>query len=96
MKVNNLSKEKVTETLPINSDSSYEETYTMRVVGGGISTSVSKRVVERQAKEHGITFVEFIRDYEVVVLYDSFKDKSDKPIAFVGNFRKKKNKEEKQ
>ena len=79
------------ETLPINSNSAYEETYRMRIQGGGISTSISKKVVERKARELGITVTEFIRDYEVVVLYDSFKDKSDKPIAFVGNFRKKDN-----
>lgn len=84
---------KKVEILPIDSNSSYEETYKMRVIGGGISTSVSKRVVERKAKELGITVIEFIRDYEVVVLYDSFKDKEERPIAFVGNFRKKQLKE---
>jgi len=52
----------------------YEDTYTLRVVGGGISTSIPKKVVERKARELGISVEEFIRDYEVQILYDDFKE----------------------
>lgn len=52
----------------------YEEFYTLRVVGGGISTSIPKTVIERKAKEAGITVEEFINQYGVVMLYDNFTE----------------------
>lgn len=50
----------------------YEDTYTLRVVGGGISTSIPKKVVERKARELGISVEEFIREYEVQMFYNDF------------------------
>ena len=74
----------MTET---NKDDTITESYTMRVQGGGISTSVSKKVVEEQAKKLKITVEDFLENYVVVIRYET--------VAFVGNFRKKQSKEEK-
>ena len=74
----------LTET---NKDDTITESYTMRVQGGGISTSVSKKVVEEQAKKLKITVEDFLENYVVVIRYET--------VAFVGNFRKKQSKEEK-
>jgi DMSO/TMAO reductase YedYZ molybdopterin-dependent catalytic subunit len=57
----------------INLRETYENAYTMRCVGGGISTSIPKKIVERKAKELGISVQEFIKDYEIVMMYNSFK-----------------------
>ena len=74
----------LTET---NKDDTITESYTMRVQGGGISTSVSKKVVEEQAKKLKITVEDFLENYVVVIRYET--------VEFVGNFRKKQSKEEK-
>ncbi len=58
----------------IENNSAYEETYSMRMVGGGISTSVPKIVVKRKAKELGIPIEEFIQNYKVKALFDDFKN----------------------
>lgn len=67
----------------------YADTYTMRKVGGSITTTVPKKVVERKAKELGISVEELIENYVVTMLYNSFKDID---CAFI--FEKKENKKD--
>ena len=61
------------ETEKIEKGQVYEETYTMRIVGGGISTSIPKIVVEKKARELGIPVKRFIEEYEVVAIFNDFK-----------------------
>lgn len=58
----------------INLRKSYERTYTMRSVGGGISTSIPKQIVERKAKEEGISPEEFIESFRVVIFFDDYEE----------------------
>jgi len=50
----------------------YQETYTIRTVGRGISTSIPKAVVERKARELGIPVEKFLKEYAVEVYFDEF------------------------
>lgn len=52
----------------------YEDTYTMRQIGGGFSISIPKRVVERKAREHGYgdDVDSFMGDFRVKAMYDNF------------------------
>lgn len=52
----------------------YQDTYTLRAVGGGYSTSVPKRIVERKARELKVSVEDFIKNYEVVMMYNEFDD----------------------
>ena len=52
----------------------YTKTYRMQVAGFGetIRTSVPKEVVEREAKRHDLTILEFIEKFRIVWLYNGF------------------------
>ena len=56
----------------IDEINAYEKTYTIRAIGGGFSVSVPKEVVERKAKENGISVEEFKEKFAVKMLYDDF------------------------
>jgi len=58
----------------IDEVSAYEKTYTIRAIGGGFSVSVPKEVVERKAKENGISVEEFKEKFAVKMLYDDFSN----------------------
>ncbi len=58
----------------INTDKAYEETYSIRAIGGGFSVSVPKKVVERKAKENGMSVENFKEKFAVKMFYDDFKD----------------------
>lgn len=77
----------VISTEGIDLNDAYEYPYTMRVVGGSVGTCIPKNLVERKARQLGITVEEFIKDYEVVMMCNSFKKVDG---AFI--FRKKKEK----
>lgn len=52
----------------------YENMYTMREIGGGISVSVPKKVVERKANELDLSIKKFTEKYRVKAMYDNFKN----------------------
>jgi len=56
----------------IDEINAYEKTYTIRAIGGGFSVSVPKEVVERKAKENGISVKKFKDRFAVKMLYDDF------------------------
>lgn len=60
----------------------YQDAYTLRVVGGGYSTSVPKRVVERKARELKISVEKFVETYEVIMMYDEFGGDIDGVFKF--------------
>ncbi len=51
---------------------SYQKRYRMRPIGGGITVSVPKALVDRKARELGMTVKEFIRKYCVVMMFNDF------------------------
>lgn len=51
---------------------SYQKRYRLRPIGRGISISIPKELVERKARELGITIEELIEKYGVVMMYDNF------------------------
>lgn len=57
----------------IDEDKTYEDTYTIRSIGGGFSTSVPKKVIERKAKEKGMSPDDFAENHRVKMFYDDFK-----------------------
>lgn len=61
---------------------SYDETYTMRTVGGGISTSIPKKIVKRKARSLGISIEDFVEKYRVQMFFDDF-DSVDGAFKFV-------------
>jgi len=62
----------------IDLKSSYHEKYTVREVGGGVSTSIPKQIVERKMRELGLNpdseedFKEFREKYCVLMIFDDF------------------------
>lgn len=68
----------------IDTVKAFEETYTLRIVGGGASTSIPKTLIEQKAKELKLTFDEFVEQYSVKMLYGSFEG-IDGAFKFVKN-----------
>ncbi len=58
----------------IDTEKSYESTYTIRAIGGGFSVSVPKKVVERKAKEKNLSVKKFREKYAVKIFYDDFSE----------------------
>ncbi len=58
----------------ISKNKTYEKTYKMRQVGGGIRMSIPKPVVKRKAKELGISIEEFLEKYRIIALFDDFQE----------------------
>ena len=51
----------------------YRKEYRMRLVGRkGIETTIPKEVIERAARQHGLTIEEFAKQFRVVHFYNDF------------------------
>ncbi len=60
---------------------SYQKRYRMRSIGGAITTSVPMIIVNRKARELGITVEEFIKEYCVVMMFNDFGN-ADAALVF--------------
>lgn len=67
--------------MKIDPKKAYHKHYRLRPIGRGISVSLPKELVERKAREIGISVEELIKNYGVVMMYDDF-DKVDGAFAF--------------
>ncbi|MBA7684062.1 hypothetical protein ES703_92451 [subsurface metagenome] len=56
--------------LKIDPKNSYHKHYRLRLIGGGISVSVPKELVERRAREIGMTVKDFAKNYGVTMMFD--------------------------
>jgi len=56
----------------VDTKKAYENTYSIRAIGGGFSVSVPKEVVRRKAKEKGMSEEEFKDKFAIRVFYDDF------------------------